>query len=89
MTAAIASQLLYDTDQDTLFEVDELPQGKAWVSARVYKVNMEKTISYEVWIYEWDPISNKETPSFLQCFPTLEDAKSFAGQQLKLRNRVQ
>ena len=86
MATAIATQLLYDTDQDALFEVDELSQGKSWVSARVYRVSMEKSISYEVWLYEWDPDSNHETPSFLNSFPTLEDAKIYACQQLQIHS---
>jgi hypothetical protein len=88
MTTALATQLVYDTDQDTLYEVDELPHDKTWVSACVYKVTLEKTTEYEVWLYIWDPASNIETPSFLQSFQTLEEAKEFACQQLKLHNSL-
>lgn len=89
MTTALATQLLYDTDQDALFEVDELPHDKPWISVCVYKVTLDKTTDYEVWLYVWDPVSNKETPSYLQSFQSLEEAKAFSCQQLKSRTSLQ
>lgn len=82
MSALLASHLVFDTDQETLFEVDELVRGKSWVSARVYKSLQESSPLYEVWLFEWDPQTNEEKSNFIQVFKDLEAAKSFATTQL-------
>ena len=82
MSALLASHLVFDTDQEALFEVDELARGKNWPSARVYKSLEEGSSTYEVWIFEWDPQTNEEKANFIQFFKDLEAAKSFATSQL-------
>lgn len=79
MAPFLASHLLFDTDQDALFEVDDLVKDKVWKSARVYKSVKGKSIEYEVWLYEWDPQSNEEKSTLLQTFQDLEEAKRLAN----------
>jgi len=82
MSALLTSHLVFDSDQDALFEVDELFRGKNWFSARVYKSSQEDLPLYEVWFFEWDPEINEEKATFIQSFKGLEGAKSFASSQL-------
>jgi hypothetical protein len=83
MPLKLASNLLYDTDQETLFEVDEIRHNAIWTSARVYQSAGEGASAFEVWFFEWYPDLNEEKPHFIQTFQTLEEAKSFALQLLK------
>ncbi len=83
MSLKLASNLLYDTDQETLFEVDEIHHNAIWTSARVYQSVQEGSPAFEVWFFEWYPESNEEKPHFVQSFQTLEEAKIFALQILK------
>lgn len=80
MSLLLVSNLLFDSDQEKLFDVDELRHDSVWISARVYKSIKEGSLDYEVWSYEWNPSSNEEKPRFVQAFQTLEDAKSLAIQ---------
>lgn len=82
MPLKLASNLLFDTDQMTLFEVDEIRHNTAWTSARVYQSIQEGKSVFEVWFFEWYPESNEEKPHFIQVFQTLEEAKDFALQLL-------
>jgi hypothetical protein len=82
MSALLASNLVFDTDQEALFELDELARGKNWASARVYKSSDECSPLYEVWLFEWDPQTNEEKANFIQVFKDIEAAKSFASSQL-------
>lgn len=79
MLPLLASTLVFDTDQDQLFCVDDLPYNTPWVSARVYKTGTTEK-HYEVWLYEWDPISNTENPNFSKAFEGVEEAKKWAIQ---------
>jgi hypothetical protein len=86
MPILLASNLLFDTDQDNLFGVDEIPCGSLWISARVYKSVKKGSVKYEVWFCEWDPEINEEKPRFAEEFPVLEDAKAYAIQLSKSKN---
>lgn len=79
--------LVYDTDQDALFEIDEMLHDQVWISARVYhkvpQSSQEGTSLYEVFIFEWDPKTNQETSRFGKRFPNLEEAKLWAIEETK------
>jgi|GEM_PF-2260076 len=83
MPLHLASNLLFDTDRETLFEVEEIRHNATWVSARVYQVVQEKSLPFEVWRFEWCLKSNEETSRFVQAFQDLEEAKIFALQLVK------
>lgn len=83
MPLHLVSNLLFDTDQETLFQVEEIPSDTVWMSARVYQLVQEKPLPFEVWLFEWCPQSNEETARFIQSFQTLEEAKIFALQLVK------
>ncbi|MBM3468727.1 MAG: hypothetical protein FJX71_04785 [Alphaproteobacteria bacterium] len=78
----IASELLFDTDQERLYETTEIASDTVWISARVYKSSREKLMSYEVWVFEWFPVSNEEKYKYIQSFKNFEDAKNFAQEIL-------
>lgn len=80
MPLKLASNLLFDTDQVTLFEVDEIGHNTIWTSARVYQSIHEGISVFEVWFFEWYPELNEERPYFVRDFQALEDAKAFALQ---------
>ena len=79
----LATDLIYDTDQEHLFSVDELPYNAVWISARVYKTLEEGKLLYEVWLYEWDPRSNIEKPTFNKAFESSEEAKEWATEVVR------
>ncbi len=87
MSPLLASTLLFDTDNDNLFEVDEIACG-VWVSARVYKSIKANSIDYEVWFYEWFPGTDEEKVHFIQSFQDLEEAKKFAIQLSKNKEKI-
>jgi hypothetical protein len=41
MPLRLASNLLFDSDQENLFEVADIPNNTLWVSARVYNPSEE------------------------------------------------
>lgn len=83
MSPQLASNLLFDTDQENLFSVDEIRYDTTWFSARVYQSVQEGLSAFEVWFFEWTPSSNEEKATFIQAFPALEEAKLFALQFIK------
>lgn len=83
MSLYLTSNLLFDTDQETLFERGEIHYDTIWVSARVYQSLQEKSLAFEVWLFKWRPDSNEETSRCVQAFPTLEEAKIFALRLVK------
>ncbi len=86
MSPQLASNLLFDTDEENLFDVDEICHEAAWISARVYQTIQEGAICYEVWFYEWHPKTNEEKDYFMQDFQSLEEAKLFALELTKKSN---
>ncbi|MBX9805017.1 MAG: hypothetical protein K2Y18_04590 [Alphaproteobacteria bacterium] len=80
MPLRLASNLLFDSDQENLFEVADIPNNTLWVSARVYKSIRGGSAGYEVWLYEWDPVLNKEKSRLVQSFDDPESAKALAIQ---------
>ena len=83
MSPFLASHLVFDSDQETLFEVDELPHDGVWTSVRIYKSHINEAASYEVWLVEWDANLNKEKLTFTNTFENFEDAKVFGSNKLK------
>jgi hypothetical protein len=83
MSPFLASHLVFDSDQEALFEASELSPESIWRSVRIYKSHMQHVASYEVWLVEWDAIMNKEKLTFTKTFENFEDAKMFGLNQLK------
>lgn len=83
MTPLLASHLVFDSDQETLFEIEELPCEGVWTSVRIYKSQMQQKVSFEVWLVEWDANMNKEKLTFTKTFENFEEAKIFGLTKLK------
>jgi hypothetical protein len=82
----LASNLLYDTDQDLLLVTAEILHNTVWISARVYKSFYGGAARYHVWIYDWNPQTNIEKSYFSKEFKNEEEAKLWAIQLATLKN---